>query len=85
VTEPSNCVLGMGYAPGVLYAKALIEPDFHVKAVNGQVELEQDDRCLCLPNTIETIPDARKALKTCAASHDGTNNMYRDRDWIRTE
>jgi hypothetical protein len=27
VTKPSDCVLGMGYAPGALYAKALREPD----------------------------------------------------------
>jgi hypothetical protein len=39
---------------------------FRVKAVNGKIELEQDQSCLRLPNSLESIPDARKALKQCA-------------------
>lgn len=37
---------------------------FRVKAVNGKIEVEQDDNCLGNPNRIETIPDARKALQS---------------------
>lgn len=44
---------------------------FRVKAVDGKIEVEQDDTCLKNPNSIETIPDARKALKACAASQSG--------------
>jgi hypothetical protein len=40
---------------------------FRVKAVDGKVVVEQDDNCLGNPNHIETIPDARKQLKRCAA------------------
>jgi hypothetical protein len=38
-----------------------------VKAVDGKIQVEQDDTCLKNPNSIETIPDARKALQRCAA------------------
>ncbi len=36
--------------------------------VDGQIVAEQDDRCLGNPNNIDTIPDARKALKACATA-----------------
>ena len=36
-----------------------------VKADNGKVIIDQDDRCLGNPNRIETIPDARRRLKKC--------------------
>jgi hypothetical protein len=39
-----------------------------IKEVDGQIVAEQDDRCLGNPNNIDTIPDARKALKACAAA-----------------
>lgn len=38
---------------------------FRVKAVDGKILVEQDDVCLKNPNTIDTIPDARKQLKQC--------------------
>jgi hypothetical protein len=38
-----------------------------VKALDGKIQIEQDDACLKNPNSIETIPDARKALKQCRA------------------
>lgn len=38
---------------------------FRVKAVDGKIVVEQDDRCLGNPNRIETIPEARKLLKRC--------------------
>jgi hypothetical protein len=44
---------------------------FRVKAVDGKIEVEQDDTCLRNPNRIETIPDAKKALKACAVSLGG--------------
>lgn len=34
-----------------------------IKAVNGQIEVEQDDTCLGNPNRLETIVEARKVLK----------------------
>ncbi len=37
-----------------------------LKAEAGKVLIEQDDRCLGNPNTIDTIPDARRRLKQCA-------------------
>lgn len=33
----------------------------------GRLKIGQDDTCLKNPNSIETIPDARKALKQCRA------------------
>jgi len=36
------------------------------KDEGGKVSIEQDDRCLGNPNTIDTIPDARRRLKQCA-------------------
>jgi hypothetical protein len=36
-----------------------------LKIVDGKIEVEQDDACLKNPNSIETITDARKALKYC--------------------
>ena len=39
-----------------------------VKENDGKVEIVQDDSCLGNPNRIETIPDARRSLKKCAAS-----------------
>ncbi|NMM10650.1 MAG: hypothetical protein HHJ16_10285 [Polaromonas sp.] len=44
---------------------------FRVKAVDGKIEVEQDDTCLRNPNRIETIPDAKKALKACAVVRRG--------------
>jgi len=44
---------------------------FRVKAVDGKIEVEQDDTCLKNPNGIESIPDAKKALKACAVSQGG--------------
>jgi hypothetical protein len=41
---------------------------FRVKAVNGKIEVEQDDACLGNPNRIDNIPEARKILRRCAAS-----------------
>ena len=38
---------------------------FRLKEENGRISVEQDDTCLNNPNRIETIPDARKALKRC--------------------
>jgi hypothetical protein len=38
---------------------------FRLKDENGRILVEQDDRCLKNPNRIESIPDARKALKRC--------------------
>jgi len=38
---------------------------FRVKAVNGKIEVEQDDACLGNPNRIDNILDARTALKVC--------------------
>lgn len=40
---------------------------FRVKAVDGKIVVEQDDRCLGNPNRVETIPEARKLLKRCEA------------------
>ncbi|PUE58887.1 hypothetical protein B9Z44_04335 [Limnohabitans curvus] len=40
---------------------------FRVKAVNGKIEVEQDDTCLGNPNRIDNIPDARKRLRQCGA------------------
>lgn len=36
-----------------------------VKEVNGKIVAEQDDSCLHNPNSIDTVPDARKALNRC--------------------
>lgn len=33
-----------------------------------RIRIEQDDRCLGNPNRIDTVPDARKALKRCEAT-----------------
>ena len=41
---------------------------FRVKAVNGKIEVEQDDACLGNPNRIDNIPEARKTLRQCAGS-----------------
>lgn len=41
---------------------------FHVKDANGKIELAADTRCLKNPNSIETIPEARKALKLCGVT-----------------
>lgn len=38
-----------------------------LKAVDGKIEVEQDDSCLGNPNNYETIPNARKALMQCVA------------------
>lgn len=38
---------------------------FRLKLVDGKITVEQDDSCLGNPNAIETIPDARAALKRC--------------------
>lgn len=38
---------------------------FRLKEENGRILVEQDDSCLKNPNRIESIPDARKALKRC--------------------
>ena len=35
-----------------------------IKAVNGRIEVEQDDTCLGNPNRSEAIADARKVLKS---------------------
>lgn len=35
-----------------------------IKAVNGRIEVEQDDTCLGNPNRLEAIADARKVLKS---------------------
>lgn len=35
-----------------------------IKAVNGRIEVEQDDSCLGNPNRLEAIADARKVLKS---------------------
>jgi hypothetical protein len=40
---------------------------FRVKAINGKIEVEQDDSCLGNPNQIDTISKARKQLKRCAS------------------
>lgn len=40
-----------------------------VKAVDGKIVAEQDDRCLRNPNKFNTVPDARKALKRCSDLH----------------
>ena len=37
-----------------------------LKAEGGRVLIEQDDRCLGNPNTIDTVADARRRLKQCA-------------------
>ena len=42
---------------------------FRVKAVDGKIQVQQDDRCLGNPNDYETIPDARKALRECTRTH----------------
>ena len=39
---------------------------FRLKEENGRISAEQDDACLKNPNRIETIPEARKALKQCS-------------------
>lgn len=36
-----------------------------IKAINGKIEVEQDDACLGNPNLIDNIPDARTALNIC--------------------
>jgi hypothetical protein len=41
---------------------------FRLKETDGKISVEQDDSCLKNPNSIETIPDARKALKACATT-----------------
>jgi hypothetical protein len=41
---------------------------FRVKAVNGKIEVEQDDACLGNPNRIDNIPEARKRLRQCSAT-----------------
>lgn len=41
---------------------------FRVKAVNGKIEVEQDDTCLGNPNRIDNIPEARKRLRQCSAT-----------------
>ncbi len=38
---------------------------FRVKAINGRIAVEQDDKCLGNPNRIDNILDARTALKIC--------------------
>lgn len=38
---------------------------FRLKEENGRILVEQDDSCLKNPNRIESIPDAKKALKRC--------------------
>lgn len=38
---------------------------FRVKASNGRITVEQDDKCLGNPNRIDNILDARTALKIC--------------------
>lgn len=39
---------------------------FRLKGKNERISAEQDDACLKNPNRIETIPEARKALKQCS-------------------
>ncbi len=39
-----------------------------VKQVDGKITVEDDDSCLGNPNAIETIPDARAALKRCRSA-----------------
>ena len=39
-----------------------------VKAVDGKIEVEQDDSCLGNPNQLDTIAKARKQLKICATT-----------------
>jgi hypothetical protein len=39
-----------------------------LKAINGKIEVVQDDSCLGNPNQIDTIAKARKQLQRCAAS-----------------
>lgn len=41
---------------------------FRVKAVNGKIEVVQDDACLGNPNRIDNIPEARKTLRQCVGS-----------------
>lgn len=41
---------------------------FHIKAVDGKINAEQDDSCLGNPNRVDNIPDARKRLAKCPAS-----------------
>jgi len=36
-----------------------------IQAKEGQLSVEQDDRCLGNPNQIETIPEARRKLRGC--------------------
>jgi len=44
-----------------------------VKAVEGRIEVEQDDSCLGNPNRFEEIPEARKRLRACAQSASSLN------------
>lgn len=37
------------------------------KSADGHIVIDQDDTCLGNPNSIDTIPDARKALRQCDA------------------
>jgi hypothetical protein len=39
---------------------------FRVRAINGKIEVEQDDSCLSNPNQLDTIAKARKQLQRCA-------------------
>lgn len=39
-----------------------------LKAVDGKIEVQQDDSCLGNPNNYEAIPDARKALARCSTT-----------------
>lgn len=39
---------------------------FRLREEGGKILVEQDDACLRNPNRYETIPDARKALRSCA-------------------
>lgn len=39
-----------------------------LKEEGGHIVAERDDRCLKNPNRIETIPDARRALKRCQST-----------------
>lgn len=40
-----------------------------IQAKDGKISVEQDDRCLGNPNQIEEVPEARRKLRACAASH----------------
>ena len=41
---------------------------FRVKAIDGKIEVEQDDYCLGNPNQFDTIAKARMQLQRCRAN-----------------